>query len=134
MQEQWEGAPHLNGNFLENRVQCFGFRYPKGRLHDFAMSPVRVTFTRPCLIPHRISEETSSHLPWSEPHHHLFKRQVQGSKRSTMVTPLRTDQASELSAVCRPGMLVAGGMQDVMDSLWIRYPELRLCQDEPTLH
>jgi hypothetical protein len=29
-------------------------------------------------------------------------------------------------------MLVTGGLQDVMYGLWIRYPELRLCQEEPT--
>jgi len=67
---------HLNGNFLEDRIQCSGFRYPKGRLHDLAVSSVRVTFTATCSVLRRKSEETPSYLPWSGHHRRLSRRQT----------------------------------------------------------
>ena len=45
-----EDVLHLNGNLLKDWIQCPGFRHPKGRLHDFAVSPVRVAFTGSRLI------------------------------------------------------------------------------------
>lgn len=68
--------PHLDGNFLKDRIQCLGFGYPKGRLHDFAVTFVRVTFTVQSLVSHRKSEENSSYLPWLKHRYRLSKRQT----------------------------------------------------------
>lgn len=75
-----EDAPHLNGNFLKDRIQCPSFRNPKGRLHDFAMSPVRVAFTGSRSVSLRKWEEPFSHLPRSEHHRRLLKRKAQAKQ------------------------------------------------------
>ena len=101
MQEQQEGAPHLNGNFLKDGVQCLGFRYPKGRLHDFAMPSVRVTFTAPRSMSHHKPEEISSYLPWSELHHQLSNRQA----------PVKQAEHHDDTVTYIPSVQILGGLQ-----------------------
>ena len=64
------------GNFLKDGMQSSGFGYPKGRLHDFAVSFVHVALMTSLLVSHLWSGRPLTYLPRLKHHHHLRKRQV----------------------------------------------------------